>query len=198
LAANKVEFSITSAPTDAGDATSMVALTTDIPNGMPHVLNLHTLGLEAGVNGPAQVDLGGNPINMTSVGQHVEISNCTTGPVVITAVALTGTDAGEFAIVDQPDSSTIAPAGSARWLVVMQAHTQGDKTASFDAMTDAGTTTSIPLIGVGLSDGSDAGGDGGGGSDSTKSSYYACSTGHATSLWPIALALGLLIRRRRR
>ena len=196
-AANKVEFSITAAPTDAGDATSTVSLTTDIPNGMPHVLNLHTLGLEAGVNGPAQVDLGGNPINMTSVGQHVEISNCTTSIVTVASVTLTGTDAGEFAIVEQPDAPTITPAGSAKWLVVLQAHTAGTKSASFDLVTDAGTT-SVPLIGEGLGDGSGGGGGDGSGSDSTKSSYYACSTGHATSLWPIALALGLLIRRRRR
>jgi hypothetical protein len=194
-AANTVTFSVTAAPTDEGDATSMIALTTDIPNGTPHVINVHALGLSAGVNGPAQVDLGGNPINETSIGQHVEISNCTAAPISITTVALSGMDAGEFAIVDQPDNSTIAPAGSATWLVVLQAHTVGLKSASFDAMTDSGTTTSVPLIGEGLGSGS---GGTDGGVDNGKDSYYACSTGRASSLWPIAVALGLLIRRRKR
>jgi hypothetical protein len=104
-------------------------------------------------------------------------------------------DAGEFAIVDQPDNSTIAPAGSATWLVVLQAHTVGLKSASFDAMSDSGTTTSVPLIGEGLGSGS---GGTDGGVDNGKDSYYACSTGRASSLWPIAVALGLLIRRRKR
>ncbi|MEO8842694.1 MAG: choice-of-anchor D domain-containing protein [Kofleriaceae bacterium] len=194
-AANMVQFMISASPTAPGDVTSTISLDTDIPSATAHVLNLHALGLAAGVNGPPQVDLGGNPINQTSVGQHVEISNCTDTPVTISAVVLSGVDAGEFAIVDQPDSPTIDPFGSVRWLVVLQAHTEGDKTASFDATTDTGTMASVPLIGEGLG----SGGSGDGPTDGTKSSYYACSTGHPSSLWPIGFALGaLLIRRRRR
>jgi hypothetical protein len=193
-AANTITFSVAAAPTDNGDATSMIALTTDIPNGEPHVINIHALGLPAGVNGPPQVDLGGNAINQTSIGQHVQISNCTDAAVSIATVGLSGIDASDFAIVDHPDSSTIPPAGSATWLVVLQAHTEGMKSASFDAMTDSGTTTSVPLIGEGLGSGS---GGTDGGVDSGKNSYYACSTGRASSVWPIAIALALLLRRRK-
>ncbi|MFT3694170.1 MAG: choice-of-anchor D domain-containing protein [Kofleriaceae bacterium] len=194
-AANTVSLSLTAAPAVAGDATTVVTLTTDMPGAPPHAINVHALGLEAGVNGPPQVDLGGNQINMTSIGRHVEISNCTDAPVTITAVQISGTDLTEFAIVDQPQSSTIPPYGSASWLVVLQAHTEGEKAASFDATTDSGAVTSVPLIGEGL--GSGIGSDGS--VDTTKSSYYACSTGTPTSLWPIALALGgLCVRRRRR
>ena len=194
-AANMVQFMVGASPTAPGDVTSTISLTTDIPSATPHVLNLHALGLAGGVNGPPQVDLGGNPINQTSVGQHVEISNCTDAPVTITAVVLSGMDSNDFAIVDQPDSPTIDPFGSARWLVVLQAHTEGVKAASFDAMTDSGVTASVPLIGEGLGSG---GGSGDGPTDGTKSSYYACSTGHASSVWPIGFALGMLLLRRRR
>jgi hypothetical protein len=194
-AANMVQFTVGASPTGPGDVTSTISLDTDIPGGMPHVLNLHALGLAAGVNGPPQVDLGGNPINQTSVGQHVEISNCTDTAVSISAVALSGVNASDFAIVDQPDSPTIAPYGSVRWLVVLQAHTEGDKTASFDAITDTGVMASVPLIGEGLGSGT---GSGDGSTDGTKSSYYACSTGHASSLWPVGFALGALLLRRRR
>jgi len=192
-AANMVQFTVGASPTTPGDVTSTISLTTDIPSAMPHVLNLHALGLAGGVNGPPQVDLGGNPINQTSVGQHVEISNCTDTPVTITAVMLSGMDSSEFAIVDQPDSPTIAPFGSAKWLVVLQAHTEGVKAASFDATTDGGVMTSVPLIGEGLGVGGDTGS-----TDGTKSSYYACNAAHASSLWPIGLALGALLLRRRR
>jgi hypothetical protein len=194
-AANMVQFMIGASPAGPGDVTSTISLTTDIPGAMPHVLNLHALGLAAGVNGPPQVDLGGNPINQTSVGQHVEISNCTDAPVTITAVMLSGMDSNDFAIVDQPDSPTIDPFGSAKWLVVLQAHTEGTKAASFDATTDSGAITSVPLIGEGLGVG---GGSDTGPTDGSKSSYYACSAGHASSVWPIGFALGILLLRRRR
>ena len=196
-AGNQVQFTIAASPLGMGDVTSTVNLTTDIPSATPHTLNLHALGLAAGVNGPPQVDLGGNPINQTSVGQHVEISNCTANPVTIASVALTGMDSNDFAIVDQPQNLTIDPYGSATWLVVLNAHTVGDKAASFDAVTGDGAMTSVPLIGEGLGVGGGSGSDGGGG-DTTKSSYYACSTGHASSLWPIGFALGALLLRRRR
>ena len=64
----------------------------------------------AGVNGPPMVDLGGNLINQTSLGQHVQISNCTDAPVTITSVNISGTDAADFAVVDQPMDLTIMPA----------------------------------------------------------------------------------------
>jgi hypothetical protein len=108
---------------------------------------------------------------------------------------LSGMDSNDFAIVDQPDSPTIDPFGSAKWLVVLQAHTEGTKAASFDATTDSGAITSVPLIGEGLGVG---GGSDTGPTDGTKSSYYACSTGHASSVWPIGFALGILLLRRRR
>lgn len=195
LAANAADLTLTVAPQAEGDLTTQLTLTTDIPNTEPHVVNVHALALAAGVNGPPQVDLGGNPINQTSIGRHVEISNCTESPVTITQVQLTGEDALEFAIVDQPQDSTIPAHGSASWLVVMQAHTVGDKAASFDATTGDGAVTSVPLVGDGLGSGT----GGGDSTDTTKSSYYACSTGTPTSVWPIGFALaGLLVRRRRR
>jgi uncharacterized protein (TIGR03382 family) len=76
---------------------------------------------------------------------------------------------------------------------VLDPHSGGDKSAQFNAIYDGGTTV-VPLIGEGLTDmlpGQDAG--------SAKSSYYACNVGSPSALFPIGLALGsLLVRRRRR
>ena len=139
-AANTVQFSVVAAPTDAGDVTSTIALTTDIPNGDAARRSTSTRSvLPAGVNGPPQVDLGGNPINQTSVGQHVEISNCTDAPVTITTVVLTrhGRWSSSRSSIS-PIVRRSTPVGSAKWLVVLQAHTEGVKAASFDATTDSG------------------------------------------------------------
>lgn len=193
-AANTVKMALTAAPTTPGDINASFQITTDIPGATdPHMINLHMLGLTEGVNGPPMVDLGGNLINMTSLGQHVQISNCTSAPVTITSVNISGTDAADFAVVDQPMDLTIMPAESISWLVVLDPHSGGDKSAEFNAIFDGGTTV-VPLIGEGLTDmlpSQDAG--------TNKSSYYACNVGSPSALFPIALAVGgLFVRRRRR
>ena len=193
-AANTVKLTLSAAPTTPGDLTSSFQLTTDIPSADPHTINLHMLGLTEGVNGPPMVDLGGNLINQTSLGQHVQISNCTNAPVTITSVNISGTDATDFAVVDQPMDLTIMPAESISWLVVLDPHSGGDKSAQFNANFDGGTTV-VPLIGEGLTDMLPPQDDAG----TNKSSYYACNVGSPSALFPIALALGgLLVRRRRR
>ncbi|MEP6860921.1 MAG: choice-of-anchor D domain-containing protein [Deltaproteobacteria bacterium] len=193
-AANTVKLTIAAAPTMDGDLNSSFVLSTDIPMADPHTINLHMLGLSAGVNGPPLVDLGGNLINQTSLGQHVQISNCTDSPVTITSVNISGTDAADFAVVDQPMDLTIMPAESIQWLVVLDPHSGGDKSAQFNAIFDGGTTV-VPLIGEGLTDMLPPQDDAG----TNKSSYYACNVGSPSALFPIGLALGgLLVRRRRR
>ncbi|HET9991616.1 MAG TPA: MYXO-CTERM sorting domain-containing protein [Kofleriaceae bacterium] len=86
------------------------------------------------------------------------------------------------------------PAQSIQWLVVLDPHSGGDKSAQFNANFDGGTTV-VPLIGEGLTDMLPPQDDAGTG----KSSYYACNVGSPSALFPIGLALGgLLVRRRRR
>lgn len=192
-AANRVKLTVAGAPTTDGDITASFMFDTDIPMGTAHTINLHMLGLTEGVNGPPSVDLGGNLVNQTSLGQHVEISNCTAAPVTITSVNISGTDAADFTLVDQPTELTIMPAASIKWLVILDPHSTGEKAAVFNALFDGGTTA-VPLIGEGLGSGVGSG-DGG---DGSKSSYYACNTGSPVGLAPIGIALGALVLRRRR
>src|SRR6185295_16675154 len=91
----------------------------------------------------------------------------------------------DFTIVDQPTASTIALGSNASWLVVLQAHSQGPKQASFAVDYDGGSAM-IPLTGEGV--GATDGGGGGGGNDDDgdtpggRASYYACSTGKPSAL----------------
>jgi uncharacterized protein (TIGR03382 family) len=192
--ANQVMFSVTAAPTAAGHLVSTMMVATDIPGGAPHMINLAVDGLTAGVSAtPASLDFGSNPIQTTTIGQEVHLSNCSSGAITAMNARIEGTDAADFAIVQQPDSAMIQPAQSATWLVVLQAHTTGPKEASFVVDYDGGTAT-VPLAGEGLGDMTGSGANGGVG----EKSYYTCAAGGASSAWPLALvALAFTMRRRR-
>jgi uncharacterized protein (TIGR03382 family) len=191
--ANQMMFTVSAAPTMAGHQVASMMVDTDIPGGTPHMINLAVDGLAAGVSAtPEALDFGSNPIQATTIGQEVHLSNCSAAPITAMNARIEGTDAADFAIVQQPDSAMIQPAQNAAWLVVLQAHTTGPKEASFVVDYDGGTA-SIPLTGEGLGDmqGSDAPGSG-------EKSYYTCAAGGASTAWPLALiGLALTVRRRR-
>jgi len=191
--ANTLDFSVTAAPTAAGHQVSTMMVTTDIPGGTPHMINLSVDGLTAGVSPtPDMLDFGSNPIDTTTIGQNVNLSNCSTTAITAMNARIEGPSANEFAIVQQPTSATIAPTSSASWLVVLQARTTGPKMANFVVDYDGGTAT-VPLNGEGLGDtGSGSGGDTG------EKSYYSCAAGGTGAGWPIAGVLLVVIRRRKR
>jgi hypothetical protein len=188
--ATAVGFQISAAPSAPGVATAAVVVRTDIPGRTDHSLQLGVLGLPDGVRAtPDMIDLGSNPINTTTLGQEVHLSNCGTAALGFSNARIEGADALDFAIVQQPSSSTIDPAGTASWLIVLQAHSNGVKLSTFKVDYDGGTA-SVDLQGEGLGD---LGKDGGG-----RASYYACSTGRSSAPWPVAIALALVLRRRAR
>ena len=193
LGANHLTLTLGSSPTAVGPATAAIMLTTDIPGATPHELDLDSTGLAAGVSAtPAELNLGPSQVNSTTIGQEVQVTNCSTTGAVLSNPRLEGQDAGDFAIVEQP-SLMIGANGTARWLIVAQPHSAGAKTAMFSVDHAAGTS-SVILLADGLSDQVGTGPPGAGG----RASYYQCSTGTATTSWPVGLALGALLLRRRR
>ncbi len=191
--ASTLMFSVKASPTAAGYQVSTMMVTTDIPGGTPHMINLSVDGLDAGVSPtPDSLDFGSNPVDSTTIGQTVDLSNCSTAPITVSNARIEGPDAADFAIVQQPANAMIQPTASASWLVVLQAHSVGPKQASFAVDYDGGTAM-VALAGEGLGDtGSGSGGAGG------EKSYYSCSAGGSGAAWPFAAALLVVIRRRRR
>jgi hypothetical protein len=189
--ANPVKFQITAAPTRAGAATADVVVHTDIPGGADHVLHLDVEGLPAGITGtPAALELGSRPINTTTIGKEVHLTNCSDATITFHDARIEGADPLDFAIVAEPALPTIMPVAHASWLIVLQAHSAGLKQATFAVDHDGGTarfalqgegidTSAPPVVAA------------------ARGSYYACATGRASALWPIAVAL-LALRRRRR
>ncbi len=191
--ANMVTFDVIASPTAVGAVQSQVTVTTDIPGGSPDTIALAVEALDAGVTpSPDSVYFGVAPVQTTTIGQQINLSNCSTTAVQTSNPRIVGPNANEFAIVSTPPQAQIAANGAATWLVVFEAQEVGNESATFMVDYDGGTA-SVALTGDGA--GSDAGsGSGVGG----EKSYYTCSAGHPASLWPIVFAIGFVVRRRRR
>jgi hypothetical protein len=189
--ANQVTFSVTASPIAEGVASSVIALATDIPGDAPRMIEVSVTGLAGGVSAtPTELDLGSPLLDVTTIGQPVTVTNCTTDAITYSNARIEGADATSFAIVAQPTGTTIMSTGSAEWLVVLNAHTAGPKEATF-IVDYPGGSASVPLTGEGLDPNALAP------SDDVRS-YYTCSTGSALASWPLGLALVLVARGRRR
>ncbi|MGE5181787.1 MAG: choice-of-anchor D domain-containing protein [Acidobacteriota bacterium] len=166
-----------------------LTITTDIPGKPMFPISLMAQGLPAGVSPtPAALDFPPTPVDTTSSGQTVVLSNCGSGPIDVQAATIIGPDASEFAIALPTDpTKTLQIHDSEMFALVMSPHSPGVKNATLVITYDSGST-SVPLDG-------NAGIDTGAGKD--RETYYACSTGRPGAWWPIALAL-LALRRRRR
>jgi hypothetical protein len=189
LGATMVSFDVSAAPVVAGLAQSKITLGTDIPGGVTHDITVDVEGLDPGVGAtPVDLDLGSQPVDTTTIGQMATLTNCTPAGVTFSNPRIEGPDASEFAIVSQPPNLAVDANASATWLIVLTAHSRGLKSATFSVDYDGGTT-SVALEGEGLA----PPGPG-------RKSYYACNVGDASpfAVWPIAIALVTIFRRRRR
>jgi len=196
-AGNLVTFTVTAAPTGAGSASSTIGVTTDIPNGTTDMIDLTITALPPGASAtPATLDLGPVVVQTTTLGQTVSLSNCGDTPITVTGTEVTGDDAADFSVVQNPASTQVDAEGNVSWLLVMNAQTPGTKTATFE-IDYAGGSAFVALTGEPFDPSGSGSGSAGSGSDD-KSSYYACNTGHAVAVWPVGLALLALRRRRRR
>ncbi len=172
--------------TDVGDVTGTLTLNSNVPNAPTYDVPMHAVGLGAGIAAtPDPLQFGAIQIGTTSTGKAIVFSNCGATDLVVTDAMISGPDAGDFTIVSpQSAATTLHPADSETFLIVMSPHVAGAKQATLVIDHSAGMTTAA-IDGIGLA------------SNTDRQTYYACSTGHSTAAWPIGLAL-LALRRRRR
>ena len=173
--------------TTAGDFADAFALNSNVPNTPTSEVQLHATVLAGGIAAtPDIVHFGTVMPPMTSSPKMVQLTNCGTGPLMFTGASITGVNAAEFTLIGSNPARTIPPTESEIFMVIMQPDNGGYKTARLVIGHDAGGTN-VDLDGTGDGDGN----------NKERETYYACSTGHTTAWWPIALAL-LALRRRRR
>jgi MYXO-CTERM domain-containing protein len=177
---------VTIAPTAPGDFMDAVALNSDVPNKPTTEVQLHGIALAAGIAAtPDVVHFGATAPGTTTSIKQVQLTNCGATELMFSGASITGEFASEFTLIGANPPRTLLPTESELFMVVMQPDTAGFKTAQLVIQHSEGATTV------------DLDGTGDGGSPKDRETYYACSTGRGAALWPIALAL-LALRRRRR
>lgn len=193
--ATMVQFTVMASPATNGTQVSELNLVTNIPGAAPRTINLSVDALPAGVSpSPPMLDFGSTPEMTTTIGQSVHLSNCSSTAATFSNARIEGVDAGEFAIVAAPETTSLVPNGNASWLIVLSTKSVGLKHAEFVVDHDGGTAR-VPLDGEGL--GEDVIPEPEGAID--EISYYSCSAGGSRSLaWPLVVVLGIVLRRRRR
>jgi hypothetical protein len=182
-------FTINVQPTAPGALSQLATVNTDIPGMTTHDLMLKAQALPAGVTPtPDVVQFGTWMLGVASSLKKVQLTNCGTGPLTIQSASIDGSP--EFQVKNDPPimNSVVDPGMSFEIDLIFVPTSVGAKTAHLVLETDAGQQL-VELDGAGT------GGTGNGGKD--RESYYACSTGRAVQLIPLALVLFLLLHRRR-
>jgi large repetitive protein len=102
---------------------------------------------------PTSIDFGGQLVGRASAAHTVVISNNGSAALAVTALAVSGTDAGDFSITAPSLPASVAPGGTLEVPVVFTPAAVGGKSAELTISTDApaAPTGEVTLTGVGLS-----------------------------------------------
>ncbi len=188
---NTLDFIATVNPTAPGELTDSFTLNTNLPTVPTRSIPLKALVLPSGLTPtPDLVHFGPSRVGMTTAAKTINLSNCGTTPINITAVRIDGASAAEFALVSPENPlMPLQQMETVKYLVVMSPRQNGTKAAQLVIEYDGGTV-------VADLDGNGFGGDGGDLVD--RGTYYACNAGHGSPVSLAPLALALLVLRRRR
>jgi hypothetical protein len=144
-------INVTFTPTTPGAVVGTLSITDDAP-GSPHVVTLSGTGIQPQMGAlPAGLAFGDQVLNSTSPPQTVTVSNSGTADLTIASVAVTGTDASDFAkSADTCTGATLAPSGTCTVSVTFTPSATGARTASLVITSDApGSPHMVALSGKG-------------------------------------------------
>jgi N,N-dimethylformamidase beta subunit-like, C-terminal/HYDIN/CFA65/VesB-like, Ig-like domain/Cep192 domain 4 len=155
LAANaSCTISTTFTPTASGTRTASITITDDAAGGAQTIslTGTGTAAAPAVTLNPSSLSFGSQPVGTTTVAQTTTVTNTGTGPLTITAIAVAGTNPGDFAQTNTcPISpSTLAVNASCTISATFTPTATGSRTASV-RVTDnaAGSPHSVTLSGSG-------------------------------------------------
>jgi len=140
-------FSVTFKPTATG-ARSAALSVTDNASGSPQTVPLSGVGTTAKV-APASLSFGAVATGVTSAAKTVTLTNIGTTALTITAMAITGTNAGDFAQTHTCGAS-LAAGASCTFSVTFKPTVTGARSAALSVTDNAsGSPQTVPLSGVG-------------------------------------------------
>jgi hypothetical protein len=152
-AGGNTTIGVTFTPGAAG-ARSATLNITDNANGSPHTVSLSGTGIASGANinlSPTAINFGKQLANTPSSPASVSIVNSGTGNLVITALAITGTNASDFALAGRTLPLTVSPEGLTTLSVTFTPTAGGTRSANLSVTDNVnGSPQVVTLSGTGL------------------------------------------------
>lgn len=169
-----------------GELTGTLTVTTTAPDQTQVEVPIRALGLEAGVTvDKPELVVGVIEVGGFTAAQTVTLTNCTGATVKVTDQRIVGPHAAEFVLTKAFVPADLVNAASLPIDVQFAPDAAGPREATL-VLEFTGGRLEVPLFGDAL------------GVAVSRDTYYRCSTGGADA-WPLgAIALGFLLRRRRR
>jgi hypothetical protein len=146
-AGNNCSFTVTFKPTTKGTLTGAITITDNAPDS-PQTVSLTGVGTFMQIN-PTTENFGIQPVGTTSVARQVIVTNQGHSTVSISSIAITGTNAGDFAETNTCGTS-LASGASCKIVVTFTPAAKGKRTANV-AITDngGGSPQMVSLSGTG-------------------------------------------------
>jgi hypothetical protein len=145
-------ISVTFTPSASGSRTASLSIT-DNASGSPQTVGLCGTATPALVSlSPTSLAFGNQPVDMTSTAQTVTLSNTSSAALSITSLALTGTNASDFAQANTCGSS-LAAGANCTIAVMFTPSVTGTEAASLSiADNSSDSPQTVPLSGAGTHD----------------------------------------------
>jgi len=142
-------ITVTFTPAATGSRTASVSIT-DNASGSPQSVSLSGTGTASVVSlSPTSLAFGNQPVGTPSTAQSLTLSNTGSAALSITSVALTGTNAGDFAQTNTCGSS-VAASANCTISVTFTPSARGSRTASVSITDNAsGSPQTVNLSGTG-------------------------------------------------
>jgi hypothetical protein len=145
-------ISVTLTPSASGTRTASVSIS-DNATGSPQTVSFSGRGTAAVVSlSPTSLAFGNQSVDVTSTAQSVTLSNTGNASLSITSLALTGSNASDFAQTNTCGSS-LAAGANCTIVVMFTPSLTGTRTASVSIADNAsGSPQTVPLSGAGTHD----------------------------------------------
>ena len=145
-------ISVTFRPSASGSRTASVSIT-DNASGSPQTVSLSGTGTAALASlSPTSLAFGNQAVDMTSTAQTVTLSNTGNAALSITSLALTGTNASDFAQSNTCGSSLAAGANCTIAVMFTPSVTGAEAASLSIADNSSGSPQTVPLSGAGTHD----------------------------------------------
>jgi hypothetical protein len=145
-------ISVTFTPSASGSRTASLSIT-DNASGSPQTVGLCGTATPALVSlSPTSLAFGNQPVDMTSTAQTVTLSNTSSATLSITSLALTGTNASDFAQANTCGSSLAAGANCTVAVMFTPSVTGAEAASLSIADNSSDSPQTVPLSGAGTHD----------------------------------------------